>query len=232
MSSRDVGVVIPAAGAGLRAGGGEPKQFRHIGGVPLLLRTIRPFARHPQVSEIVVALPERHAVDPPAWIRPVLGKRLSVTAGGMTRAESVALGLAALSSNCEFVLVHDAARPFVSRELIDRVIEALTPTAGAIAAIPAADTLKLIDPESMTVLSTVDRKDLWRAQTPQGFPRDALERAMGTHMDRISGTDEAGFAEAAGIEVRIVPGSSCNLKITTAEDFLIAEAVSQGWSEQ
>jgi 2-C-methyl-D-erythritol 4-phosphate cytidylyltransferase len=225
-SPPEVGVLLAAAGRGERAGQGEPKQFRPIGGVPMLLRAIRPFAQHPRVRQIVVALPAEFATRPPQWLAELQGPRLSLVAGGATRSASVAAALAALDPACSIVLVHDAARPFVSRETIDAVIAAAQTGVGAVAALPVGDTLKRVPPPGDRVLETVPRNDLWRAQTPQGFPRTVLAAAYArTAPAAEPATDDAQLVERLGHPVRVVPDRSTNLKVTTADDFLLAEAL-------
>src|SRR5207244_4701783 len=174
-SPPDVGVVIVAAGAGVRAGPGEPKQFRPIHGVPMLLRALRPFTSHPAVGQVIVAVPAGFAERPPEWLGKLLGDRLRLVPGGAARAQSVRAGLQALPAAASVVLVHDGARPFVSRETIDGVITRARAGVGAIAAIPVGDTIKDVEQERIT--RTVARERLWRAQTPQGFPRGMIERA-------------------------------------------------------
>jgi 2-C-methyl-D-erythritol 4-phosphate cytidylyltransferase len=225
-SPPDVGVLVPAAGRGERAGEGAPKQFRAIAGVPMLLRSIRPFAQHPRVRTIVIALPADAAADPPAWLAPVLGERLRVVAGGATRAASVRAALAALEPACQIVLVHDAARPFVSPAEIDGVIAAAERGAGALAAIPVSDTLKR-SADGRLVAQTAPREGLWRALTPQGFPRSLLERAYQAAGDALDATDDAGIVEALGAPVVLVPGRTTNIKVTTPEDFAMAEALAR-----
>jgi 2-C-methyl-D-erythritol 4-phosphate cytidylyltransferase len=177
--------------------------------------------------QIVVALPPAIAHSPPEWLAPLTGERLRLVAGGTTRARSVAAALAALDPRCGIVLVHDAARPFVSRETIDRVIAAAEKGQGAVAAVPVYDTIKTSSKDGR-VSGTVDRRGLWRAQTPQGFPRELLERAY-RKMESAPGgpdpSDDAQAAERAGFEVVLVPDLTTNIKITTAEDFLLAEAL-------
>ncbi|HXQ27687.1 MAG TPA: 2-C-methyl-D-erythritol 4-phosphate cytidylyltransferase [Gemmatimonadales bacterium] len=227
-SPPDVGVVIVAAGAGVRAGPGEPKQFRPIAGVPLLLRALRPFTSHPAVTEVVVALPAATAEHPPEWLARLAGERLVLVAGGATRADSVKAGLAALGREARVALVHDAARPFVSRETIDAVIARARAGVGALAAVPVSDTIKQVTANVVT--HTVARDGLWRAQTPQGFPRAMLEEAYG----RLKGTeppptDDAELCERAGFPVEVVSDSTGNVKVTTNEDFRIAEALAREW---
>ncbi len=223
----DVGVLIPAAGRGERFGG-EPKQFRPIAGVPMLLRSLRPFAKHPRVNEIIVALPPEWAAAPPHWLGSVAGHRLRLVAGGATRGDSVRAALGALSEDCRIVLIHDAARPLVSAETVEAVISVACET-GAVPAVPVTDTLKRVQHDSDAIVATVDRSGLWRAHTPQGFPRDMLQRAYrAVGPERWSTfTDEASLVEAAGFPVRLVPDSCYNLKVTTAQDLMIAELLAE-----
>jgi len=227
-SQPDVGVVVVAAGAGVRAGPGEPKQFRPILGVPMLLRALRPFTSHPEVAHVVVALPPAYVERPPEWLAKLLGERLSLVAGGAQRADSVRAGLAALPSGVGVILVHDAARPFVGRNTIDVVIGRARAGVAAIAAVPMGDTLKEVA-EERRITRTVERDRLWRAQTPQGFPREMIEAA---YARRASGkgavpTDDAEVCERAGFPVEVVTDSTNNLKITTTDDFRIAEALAR-----
>jgi 2-C-methyl-D-erythritol 4-phosphate cytidylyltransferase len=191
----------------------------------MLLRSIRPFARHPRVRQIVVALPAGFADRPPEWLGTVAGERLRLVPGGATRAESVGAALAAVSPECAVLLVHDAARPFVSPETVDAVVAVAARGTGALPAVAVADTLKRTGSGSTRVVETVDRSDLWRAQTPQGFPRTMLVQAFArvAPEDMPSFTDEASLVEAAGFPVEIVPGDDRNIKVTTAEDFELAE---------
>src|SRR5207245_1158551 len=135
-SPPDVGVVIVAAGAGVRAGPGEPKQFRPIHGVPMLLRALRPFTSHPAVGQVIVAVPAGFAERPPEWLGKLLGDRLRLVPGGAARAQSVRAGLQALPAAASVVLVHDGARPFVSRETIDGVSTRARAGGGAVGAMP------------------------------------------------------------------------------------------------
>jgi 2-C-methyl-D-erythritol 4-phosphate cytidylyltransferase len=224
--------VIVAAGRGIRAGAGgpageEPKQFRLVGGVPMLLRAVRPFAQHPRVGPIVVVLPAEHAAAPPEWLRALLSDRLLIAEGGEQRQQSVANGLARLPRGPSLVLVHDAARPFVDRELIDRVLAVAALGAAAVPGLPLADTVKETDADGR-VIRTVPRDHLVTVQTPQAFPRAMLEaahqRARGNPADGAA-TDDAALCERLGQPVRIVAGSARNIKITTPEDFALAEAL-------
>jgi 2-C-methyl-D-erythritol 4-phosphate cytidylyltransferase len=222
---RDVGVVVVAAGQGTRLGGDVPKQFLPLAGVPVLLRALRPFASHPEVGRVVVVLAPVYAERPPEFIAPLAGAGLTIVAGGRERADSVAAGLRALPSDCEIVLIHDGARPFVERRVIDAVIAHARAGEGALAAVPVSDTLKAQAPDDPTRVSrTVARDGLWRAQTPQGFPRQLLEQAYARGRG-AGATDDASLVEACGAVVRLVPDGSRNLKITTREDLALAEAL-------
>jgi 2-C-methyl-D-erythritol 4-phosphate cytidylyltransferase len=225
-SPPDVGVLLPAAGKGERAGGDTPKQFQPVAGVPLLLRAIRPFAAHPRVRDIVVALPPAAAASPPDWLAAVAGHRLRVVPGGATRAASVRCALGALDAACTIVLVHDAARPFVSPAEIDAVIAAAELGTGALVAVPVSDTLKR-SADGRLVDATAPRAGLYRALTPQGFPRAMLAAAYAAATDALDATDDAALVEAAGGRVVLVPGRSTNIKVTTADDFALAEALAR-----
>ena len=231
MSSRaasppDVGVVVVAAGAGVRAGPGEPKQFRPILGVPMLLRALRPFTSHPEVAHVVVVLPPAFADRPPEWLAKLVGERLTLVAGGAQRVDSVQRGFQALGPEVEVVLVHDAARPFVSRGTVDAVVARAREGVGAVAAIPMGDTVKEAN-ELNRIERTVPRERLWRAQTPQGFPRAMLHQAFERAERQPPVTDDAELCERAGFPVAIVPDSPHNLKVTTADDLRLAEALAR-----
>lgn len=225
VSRADVAVLIAAGGRGVRLGLDQPKQFLPVAGVPMLLRAIRPFARHPRVAQIVVALPDAHASAPPPWLADVIGDRLTVTAGGETRADSVLAALNALAVPVEVVLVHDAARPFVTLDTIDAVIEAVRSDTAVVPGVPVTDTLKRVEGDALRVVETVDRSTLWRAHTPQGFPREMLAGAFAaaTPDQRARYTDEASLVEALGYGVRMVPDRAGNLKVTTEDDLTLAE---------
>lgn len=220
---RDVGVVLVAAGKGTRlADGGPPKQFRDVAGVPLLLRALRPFTSHPAVAHVVVVLAPEVLAAPPAWLASLAGGTLSLVAGGAERSDSCAAGVEALPARCTVVLVHDAARPFAPRETIDAVIALARSGQGAVAAVPLTDTLKAAGADGL-VARTVPRDGLWRAQTPQGFPRAMLAAAYAAaRRDAVTGTDDASLVERLGHPVRLVPDSPRNLKVTTADDLRVA----------
>jgi len=221
----DVGVVIVAAGSGSRAGGNELKQFRWVGGKPMLLHSVQAFQQRKDVAMVVCVLPKAFVGDPPPWLFQCDTDRLLISVGGRERTESVANGLEDLPDEVSIVLVHDAARPFVSASMIDRVVAEARRGRGAVAALPVVDTIKEVD-DAGRIVRTVDRARLWRAQTPQGFPREALERAYAqARAENLTTTDDAGLFERLGLPVTVVQGSERAMKITGEEDFARADAL-------
>lgn len=223
---RDVGVIIVAAGSGSRTESKELKQFRWVAGRPMLLHSIQTFQARADVAMVVCVLPREHVGDPPPWIFQSDADRLLLSVGGRERSESVVNGLEDLPTECEIVVIHDAARPLVTSETIGRVIDEARQGKGAVAALPVTDTLKRVD-SSGNVVETVDRFGLWRAQTPQAFPRKVIERAHreAREAGRIA-TDDAALCEQIGLPVVVVRGSERALKITEENDFALAEALS------
>ena len=190
----------------------------------MLAHAVRPFAAHPRVAVVVVVLPAPEAASPPSWLGDLAPGRLVVAAGGETRQASVASGLGALPAGPDIVLVHDAARPFPDRALIDRVIGVAELGAVGVPGLPVADTLKEIDAAGL-VVRTVARERLVSVQTPQSFPRATLETAHQRSRAEPAATDDAALCERLGTAVRIVAGSPRNIKVTAPEDFTLAEAL-------
>ena len=218
-----VAAVIVAGGSGLRAGGEKPKQYQLIGGKPVIWWTLKAFLDHPGIAHVQAVIGEGHeemfaesteglAIAPPV-------------AGGATRQDSCRMGVEAVAAhNPTKVLIHDAARPFASRELISHVIAWLERYGAVIPGLPVAETLKLAP--GGIVSRTVDRNGMWTAQTPQGFAYDAIRKA---HRDAYAEksanlTDDASVAERAGIAIAMIPGRIENRKITTAEDITLADS--------
>ncbi|WP_147124994.1 bifunctional 2-C-methyl-D-erythritol 4-phosphate cytidylyltransferase/2-C-methyl-D-erythritol 2,4-cyclodiphosphate synthase [Shimia ponticola] len=210
-----VGAVIVAAGRGQRAGGPAPKQWQTLGTQTVAWHTLRAFARHPQIGPIVFV----HHPDDLEQVNELRNDyAFTPVPGGADRSASVRAGLEALDGTAVAkVLIHDVARPGVSDDLIDRVIAALDQATGAAPALAVTDALWRGDPSTGTVASTVDRTDLFRAQTPQGFH---LETILAAHRDIQGGAaDDVEVARAAGVDVVIVEGDEANLKITHPQDF-------------
>lgn len=222
--SQCTAVVLVAAGRGLRAGAGGPKQYREIGGVPVIYRAMEAFSRHPDVSAVQpVVNPDDSAIFTAA----VAGlEHEPPTEGGATRQASVLAGLEALAGHePDIVLIHDAARPFVSAGVISRAIEAAGRTGAAIPVVPVTDTIKLTGANG-DVAGTPDRASLRIAQTPQSFRFDVILEAhrRAAKDGRSDFTDDAAIAEWAGLTVATFEGDVANMKLTTPEDFVREEA--------
>ncbi|HTZ55328.1 MAG TPA: 2-C-methyl-D-erythritol 4-phosphate cytidylyltransferase [Candidatus Acidoferrum sp.] len=217
------GAVIVAAGRGTRFG--RPKQLIEIGGRPMLAWSLQTFASVPEIASIVVVT-ERD------WIEDVraLGTRLApdrnvrVVVGGATRQESVRCGLDALPSDCNAVLIHDGARPLVRGDDVRAGMREVRPGRAAVLAAPVVDTIKVVDPQTMLVRRTLERSELWAAQTPQFAMRDALLRAHdAAAAEELQATDDVALLEAIGIEVVVVPSSGENFKVTHPGDIARAQ---------
>jgi len=244
-----VSVIIPAAGLGTRmaaapaAKTAKPrkaapsKQFTELGGTPILVHTLRRFAKSPEITEIVVALrkaeiaPFRARLDKEA--PEILAKKTVLLEGGESRQQSVGNGLAAVSTSAhddDIVLVHDAVRPFVTEEMIHEVIAGASKYGAAIAGVPAVDTVKQVErtAEGALIRATIPRERIVMAQTPQGFRFSVLKKAFDeATADGFAGTDEASLVERSGHPVAVVMGSPRNIKITTPGDLELAEFYSR-----
>lgn len=215
---RGATAIVAAGGTGVRMGGRVPKQYLPLGGVPLLVHTLRALARAPSVLGIVVAAPGDRVQSTLAVLRRHRVPKLSgVVAGGAERQESVWLALQAVPPGSRWIVVHDAARPFIDPALVDRVLAAAARPGAATCGLPVRETVKRVR-QSM-VEATLDREGLWLIQTPQAFRRTVLEEAHAkARRDGYSGTDDAVLVERLGGQVAVVPGSPRNLKITTPAD--------------
>ncbi|MHC8496335.1 MAG: 2-C-methyl-D-erythritol 4-phosphate cytidylyltransferase [Actinomycetes bacterium] len=218
-------VCVPAAGRGERLGPGSPKALRDLGGTPILVHSVRAMSRARGVDLVVVAAP----ADQVDQVRALLAgtvedAAVTVVSGGDTRQESVARSLLALPADVDIVLVHDAARPLVPVEVIERVIHAVRGGHRAVVPVVAVvDTVKQVDAEGV-VIATPDRVQLRAVQTPQGFDRETLQQAHATaEVDDVS--DDAGLVERLGIDVWTVPGHEEGFKITRPLDLVLAEAI-------
>ena len=212
-----VTAIIAAGGSGTRLGAAVPKQLLQLGDRTILQRAIDAFRLHPGVAEVIVALPEAIIAAPPSWLE---GVRL--VAGGERRQDSVANAFAAIAADAEIVMIHDAARPFVSADVITRAIDAAATHGAAIVALPVSDTVKRVVREGGAgggvIAETLPRDEIFLAQTPQAFRRDVLSAAIAAGRGSATATDEAMLAERAGHHVHVVVGDATNVKITTAAD--------------
>src|SRR5579875_362745 len=205
--------LVVAAGRGTRLGGKQPKQYRPLGGQALLRHSVERLASHPRIDRLRVVF---HPDDRMMYEAAVAGlDLLPPVAGGAARQDSARLGLESLAEFAPSrVLIHDAARPFIDHDVVDRVLDALDDAPGAVPALPIADTVKR--GANGLVTATLDRAGLWRVQTPQGFDY----RAILTAHRAVAGmelTDDAAVAEHAGLAVRLVAGAEANFKVTAPE---------------
>jgi 2-C-methyl-D-erythritol 4-phosphate cytidylyltransferase / 2-C-methyl-D-erythritol 2,4-cyclodiphosphate synthase len=227
-SKMHVTAIIAAGGRGARVGAAGPKQLLTIGGRTILERSVTAFLSHPSVAEVVVALPGELVGNPPSYLRDG-AKPLRLVAGGARRQDSVANGFRAVSEMSDIIVIHDAARPFASADLIARTIAAAAESGAALAAMPARDTVKRASGpvgagHHRSVAETLPRETIFLAQTPQAFRRDVLRDALQV---ADAATDEATLAERAGHAVRLIEGEASNIKITTPDDLTLAEAIAR-----
>lgn len=217
-------VIIPAAGIGKRMGEKKPKQYLKFKNSTIIESTLSIFVKHPKVSQVIVAL---HANDT-HWSRLPKQEKITTTLGGKTRAESVMRALEYLTGMAQqndWVLVHDAVRPCLTTEILDRLIENLQEhPVGGLLAIPVVDTLKKVDAANHVVQETVARENLWAAQTPQLFRFGILYDAMKKALDsKVTITDESSAIEFSGESPMVVEGDPKNIKITTPKSLSMAE---------
>ena len=213
---RSVGVVVVAAGSGSRLGADVPKAFVHLRGRPLLAHAVDTISRMPGLTSLVVVAPAGLA-DPgdPLWSGVDLPDGAVVVPGGAERTDSVAAGLAALASDCDIVLVHDAARCLTPLGVFQRVVDAVRAgAAGAVPGLPVVDTVKSVDAAGV-ITGTPDRAGLRAVQTPQGFRREVLVTA---YASGVRATDDAALVERCGDHVLVVDGDPLAFKVTTADD--------------
>ena len=222
-----VAAIIAAGGRGARLGADRPKQFLDIGGRSILELSVAALAANDRVQEILVALPAEHVDAGLKALKAAIKRPIHVVAGGPRRQDSVANAFAKASKEADIVLIHDAARPFVTREVIDRAIDGAERHGAAIAAIGVRDTVKQTGeagPDGSRVIrATISRDTVFLAQTPQAFRRDILARALDQGKD-VEATDEAMLVERLGVPVHVVEGDARNVKITTADDLAAAKA--------
>ncbi len=222
--------IIVAAGSGSRLGSATPKAFIQLGSRSLLYYSLRTIAQIPALFEAVVTVPPgMESAARAEAARAGLKIPVKITPGGVERQDSVRIALALTSAESEWVVIHDAARPFATPAMFDHALRAAAEHGAAITAIAMADTLKRV--ESGAIVATIPRAALYQAQTPQAFRRDLLKQAHRNALEnKIAATDDADLVERTGASVRIVEGSPLNLKITTPADLEIAQALARSRS--
>ncbi|HVS73904.1 MAG TPA: 2-C-methyl-D-erythritol 4-phosphate cytidylyltransferase [Candidatus Acidoferrales bacterium] len=224
-----IAAILPAAGLGTRMGRGKPKQFLELDGAPIVLHTLRRITSCPLLTEIYVATRPEEVARLEERIRGEKFRQpVRVVCGGDSRQESVGLALREVPKDTEIILVHDAVRPFVTREQIERVIEEARSCGAAILGIPAMDTVKEVKRASLPgdvalITATIPRERIVLAQTPQAFAAKLLREAFArAEADGVSASDEAGLVERLGHDVHVVLGSERNIKITRPSDMDLA----------
>ena len=215
MARMHVSAIVAAGGRGTRLGASVPKQLLPLAGRPILARSVDALLASGVIDDLVIALPDDLLASPPEYLNRT---NVRLVAGGLRRRDSVAAGFARIDPRADVVVVHDAARPFVSPDVIARTVDAAARNGAAIAALPAHDTVKEVDAGAVT--RTLPRERIWLAQTPQAFRPAVLRDALAQDGDA---TDEAALAERAGHPVMVVDGDPRNIKITTADDLAAAE---------
>lgn len=225
------GAVIVGAGSGKRMGTNRNKIWLPLNGKPVLAHTVERFVRHPDIHEVVLVVSERDYAEAEAYVKK-LPAQVTLAIGGKERQDSVRAGLAALSEQCTDVLVHDAARPFVTESQIAALVKEVRKQSAVIMAVPVKDTIKIVD-SSGTVESTPARESLWAVQTPQAFRLSLLREAhqAALQANRV-GTDDAMLVEWLGHPVKILAGSYENIKITTPDDLWFGEEILRRRGEQ
>ncbi|MBI3087880.1 MAG: 2-C-methyl-D-erythritol 4-phosphate cytidylyltransferase [Candidatus Omnitrophica bacterium] len=224
--TRDTGVVIPAAGQGVRLGSRLAKAFVPLAGRPLILHALDVFQASPPIGWIAIAARREDRARLQRLVRAHrLTKVCAIVEGGASRAESVARGVAALPAQAGWIVIHDAARPLLSRQLLERVLRQARRDGAVACGLPASVTVKSVD-RHHAVRLTLDREGLWLVQTPQVIRRDWLSQALARADGSLAQMpDDAALLEWAGFPVRLVAGDPRNIKVTTREDLVIAEAL-------
>lgn len=216
-------VCIPAAGSGSRMKSALQKQYLNIAGLPVLLHTLTLFESVRECRRIVIATDDRERINAVLKLHE-WSVEIDIVLGGERRQDSVEKAISSVEDDKEIVLVHDAARPCVTKAQVRAVAEAVARHGAAVMAVPARDTLKRVEGEQ--VVETVDRSTIWQAQTPQGARAGVFREAFAAAvLDGFEATDDASLLERLGIPVHIVAGATTNMKITEPADLVIAEAI-------
>ena len=218
-TSLHVGVVVPAAGSGIRMGGAR-KPFLELDGEPLLLHALRPFLNDDRVVTVVVSLAPQDVDKIADWIRR-LDDRIKLVEGGVNRTESVRNAVSVLPTTLDVIAIHDAVRPLVTSAIVGECIDLATTGVCAVAGCPVIDTIKRVN-EEFQVLETADRNVLWHAHTPQVFPANLLRKA---YESGEVGTDDAMLLESFNARLQMVDDGGTNIKVTRPADLIIAQAI-------
>ena len=218
--------IVAAGGVGKRLKSRSPKPLVQLNGKPLIAYCLEIFERCSFINSVIVVADKKSLKNFIKIVKRYRFKKVShVIPGGVTRSDSVFAGLKVLDSGTKLVVVHDAARPFVDKQLIKKTISACLKKPAAIAAVKVKPTIKEVDPKNLIVSKTLNRNSLWEVQTPQTFKKDILIKAHTRARQKKNVTDDAALVEQLGLEVQVVEGSYRNIKITTPEDLIIAEAL-------
>jgi 2-C-methyl-D-erythritol 4-phosphate cytidylyltransferase len=219
--------IIPAGGAGRRMGGGVPKQYLPLAGIPVLARTLRVFQDSSCIDEIILAVPEADIPEVRYAIveKYGLSKVGLILSGGRERQDSVRNALLQVHADQGIIVVHDGVRPFVTALLIEQVVATARQYGAVSVGVPVKDTVKEVNAEGW-VEKTLNRQRLWLTQTPQAFHREILMAAYKkAEEDGVYATDDASLVERMGIPVRMIPGDDANIKLTTTEDMILGERI-------
>ncbi len=227
----NVTAIVPSAGTGERMQHSRKKPYINLMGKPILSHTLEVLDRVPSIEHIIILVyaGEEQFCRDAVVDKTALRTEVTVTAGGATRQESVYRGIRHLPKQCDTVLIHDGARPFITPELIRDGLDAVQTQQALTMGVPVKDTITRVSSENLTITETPPRKTLYRVQTPQMFQRDLIEKAHNQALqDGFTGTDDASLVQRLGIPVHMHMGSYDNIKITTPEDLLFAEAILKG----
>lgn len=220
-----ISVILPAAGLGLRLKSNITKPLILVNGESIIIRTLKVLDSHPLVNEIILVFNSKDIAELGELIkRSEIKKVKDIVVGGRTRKDSVKNGLKHLSSDTDLVLIHDGVRPFIEHKIITESIESACQYGAAVVGVPAKSTIKKIKPGDLTVDSTLNRDELWEIQTPQVFKKDLITKAY-NDSEGLEASDDAFLVERLGQRVAVVQGSYFNIKITTPEDLVLAQAI-------
>ena len=218
--------IIPAGGVGKRLGSSIAKQYLLLDRVPVLVRTLKIFQQAKVIDEIVLVVPEDDLISAKKQLvdKYDLTKVTAIVAGGNERQDSVRNGLSAIVDRCDVVIIHDGVRPLLTEEMINQVVAAAKSYGASSMGVKVKDTVKQTT-DSDLIAATLPRNNLWLTQTPQAFAFDILQKAYAAAVsDKFYGTDDASLVERIGVKVKMIAGSYENIKITTPDDLIIAEA--------